>query len=75
MPSFSSLSLRARTLIAGSTLSVVLIGVGAAVPVPYVALGPGVTYNTLGSVDGTPVISFTGDVPSARSSRATGPAT
>jgi PDZ domain-containing protein len=65
MPSFSSLSLRARTLIAGSTLSVVLIGVGAAVPVPYVALGPGVTYNTLGSVNGTPVISFTGDVPSS----------
>jgi len=65
MPSFSSLSLRARTLIAGSTLSVVLIGIGAAVPVPYVALGPGVTYNTLGSVNGTPVISFTGNVPAS----------
>ena len=65
MPWFSSLSLRARTLIAGSTVSVVLIGIGAVVPVPYVALGPGVTYNTLSSVNGTPVISFTGDVPAS----------
>ncbi len=65
MPWFSSLSLRARTLIAGSTVSVVLIGVGAVVPIPYVALGPGVTYNTLSAVNGTPVISFAGDVPAS----------
>ena len=62
---FSSLSTRARALIVGSTLSVALIGVGATVPVPYVALGPGVTYNTLSSVGGTPVISFTGAVPAS----------
>lgn len=62
---FSSLSLRARTLVVGSTVSVVLIGVGASVPIPYVALGPGVTYNTLGSADGTPVISFAGDAPAS----------
>lgn len=59
------MSLRARTLIVGSTVSVLLIGVGAAVPIPYVALGPGVTYNTLSTVNGTPVISFTGDVPAS----------
>jgi PDZ domain-containing protein len=70
---FSSLSLRARTLVVGSTVSVVLIGVGASVPIPYVALGPGVTYNTLGSADGTPVISFGGNPPaSVRQSDGTG---
>jgi PDZ domain-containing protein len=64
MSRFSALSLRARTLIVGSTVSVLLIGVGAAVPIPYVALGPGPTYNTLGATSGTPVISFAGaDVP------------
>ncbi len=65
MSSFSSMSLRARTLIVGSAISVALIGVGAAVPVPYVALGPGVTYNTLSSVDGTQVIAFSGDAPAS----------
>ncbi len=60
MSRFSAMSLRARTLIVGSTVSAMLIGVGAAVPIPYVALGPGVTYNTLGTADGTPVISFAG---------------
>ncbi|MET3803934.1 PDZ domain-containing protein [Nakamurella sp. UYEF19] len=70
---FSSLSLRARTLIVGSTVSVVLIVVGAAVPIPYVALGPGVTYNTLSDVDGTAVISFAGTVPdSVKQSDGTG---
>lgn len=63
MSRFSSMSLRARTLIVGSTVSALLIGVGVAVPIPYVALGPGVTYNTLGAVRGTPVISFAGAVP------------
>lgn len=70
---FSSLSLRARTLIVGSTVSVVLIGVGTAVPIPYVALGPGVTYNTLSSVDGTDVIRFSGAAPaSVKQSAGTG---
>ncbi|SDO21011.1 PDZ domain-containing protein [Nakamurella panacisegetis] len=62
---FSSLSIRARALIVGSTLSVALVGVGATVPVPYVALGPGVTYDTLSRVGGTPVISFSGDAPAS----------
>lgn len=57
----AGLSIRGRTLVVGSVLTASLVGLGAAVPIPYVALGPGVTYDTLGSVDGTPVISFTGD--------------
>ncbi|MTD13200.1 PDZ domain-containing protein [Nakamurella sp. YIM 132087] len=58
---FLSRSLRARTLIVGSVLGAALIAVGFTVPLPYVALGPGVTYNTLDDVDGTEVIGFSGD--------------
>jgi PDZ domain-containing protein len=44
-----------------SVLLVAVFGLlGAFVPVPYVALGPGPTYNTLGSVHGTPVIQVAG---------------
>lgn len=40
-----------------------LLGVlGGVVTVPYVALRPGPTFDTLGSVDGTPVIDIKGDV-------------
>jgi Lon-like protease len=38
----------------------VLVLVGAFVPVPYVALGPGPTFDTLSSVDGTPVVAVNG---------------
>lgn len=63
---FSALSVRARTLLFGSVLSIALVAVGALVPIPYVALGPGVTYNTLGDADGTEVISFAGkNIPAA----------
>ena len=62
---YSALSLRARTLVVGSALSVVLVGVGSTVSIPYVALGPGPTYNTLSSVDGTPVINFAGSPPAS----------
>lgn len=34
--------------------------VGAFVPVPYVAIGPGPTFDTLGQSDGTPVVQVTG---------------
>jgi PDZ domain-containing protein len=61
---FSRLSLRARVLMVGAVLSAALIYVGARIAVPYVALGPGVTYDTLDAVQGTEMISFTGkDVP------------
>lgn len=58
---FSRLSLRGRVLVVGSVLAVAMIAVGATIPVPYVAEGPGVTYDTLGSVAGTQMISFSGD--------------
>lgn len=63
---YSRLTLRGRTVVVGSVLTAVLVVIGVAVPVPYVAVGPGVTFDTLGSVDGTPVVSFSGDgVPAA----------
>lgn len=65
---FTGRSLRARVLMLGSLLTAALVAVGVAVPVPYVALGPGVTYDTLGEVDGTEVITFSGDdVPASTS--------
>lgn len=63
---YSRLTVRGRTVFVGSVLTAVLVVVGVAVPVPYVAIGPGVTFDTLGSVDGNPVVSFSGDgVPAA----------
>lgn len=63
---YSRLTLRGRTVVVGAALTTVLVVVGVAVPVPYVAVGPGVTFDTLGSIDGTPVIAFSGDgVPAA----------
>lgn len=44
----------------GVVLLVVFGVVGAAVPVPYVAQVPGPTFNTLGDVDGEPIISIEG---------------
>ena len=58
---FSRLTVRGRTVVVGSVLTATLVAAGATVPVPYVAIGPGVTYDTLGEVDGTEVITFTGD--------------
>lgn len=63
---YSRLTVRGRTVFVGSVLTAVLVVVGVAVPVPYVAIGPGVTFDTLGSADGNSVISFSGDgVPAA----------
>jgi Lon-like protease len=47
-------------LTAGSILLVLFGLLGAAVPVPYVAQVPGPTYNTLGDIDGSPVIAIEG---------------
>jgi Lon-like protease len=49
----------ARQLLAGAFL-VVLIVVAALLPVPYVALSPGPVFDTLGEVDGQPLITVTG---------------
>ena len=51
---------RTAVLAAGSVLLVLFGLFGAAVPVPYVAQVPGPTYNTLGEIDGEPVISIEG---------------
>jgi PDZ domain-containing protein len=58
---FTRLSMRGRTLIVGGAASAVLLTAAVAIPIPYVAVSPGVTYNVLGSVGDTQVISFTGD--------------
>jgi Lon-like protease len=51
---------RWRTLAAGAVLALALTVLGATLPVPFVALGPGPTYDTLGTFDGTPVVSVEG---------------
>ena len=54
------MSRRALTLLLASALAVGMVLLAASRRVPYVALGPGPTYNTLGSVDGTPVLQVEG---------------
>jgi PDZ domain-containing protein len=53
-------SRRALTLLLASLLALGLTLTAAVARVPYVALGPGPTYDTLGEVDGTPVLEITG---------------
>jgi PDZ domain-containing protein len=60
------LTVRARTLWVGCVLSFALLMLCAAVPIPYVALGPGSTFNVIGNAQGHQVITFTGnDIPAA----------
>jgi PDZ domain-containing protein len=51
---------RALTLMLASVLALGLAIAGAVAKVPYVALKPGPAINTLGSVNGTPVLSISG---------------
>jgi Lon-like protease len=51
---------RGVTVLVGAFLLVVLAWQTTVVPVPYVAMGPGPTVDTLGQSDGKPVISVTG---------------
>jgi len=52
---------RRTTVLVTGTVLLLLFGVlGALLPVPYVAQVPGPTYNTLGDIDGTPIIEVTG---------------
>jgi PDZ domain-containing protein len=53
-------SRRTLTLLLASVLSVVLSAGAVQARVPYVALGPGPTYNTLGEVDGKPLLQIEG---------------
>ena len=54
------MSRRALTLLLASLLALGLTLAAAVARVPYVALGPGPTYDTLGSFDGTPVLEIEG---------------
>ena len=54
------LSQRVRALLLASLLTLGLAAGGALLPVPYVELSPGPTYDTLGVVDGRPLIEITG---------------
>ena len=55
-----AVSRRTLTLLLASLLAVVMTLVMAVARVPYVALAPGPTFNTLGQLDGKPVISVKG---------------
>ncbi|WP_066938636.1 YlbL family protein [Microtetraspora fusca] len=54
------MSRRALTLLVAGFLTVILAVVAAWLPVPYVVLSPGPTENTIGEVEGKPVISISG---------------
>lgn len=51
---------RTVTLLTGFVLVAVLGALGGAVQVPFVALGPGPTFNIIGEVDGAPVVDIKG---------------
>jgi Lon-like protease len=54
------MSRRSLTLLIAGLATVAALLVAIFVPVPYVILGPGPTLNTLGELDGTPLITITG---------------
>ena len=53
-------SRRTTTLVVSGVLLIVFVVVAALLPVPYVLLGPGPTFNTLGSYDGKALITVSG---------------
>jgi PDZ domain-containing protein len=57
---------RGATLVVGALLLLALVWQALVAPVPYVELGPGPTVDTLGEVEGHPVIGLTG-VPATKS--------
>ena len=59
-PRINTTNTRLRTLAIGLLVLLAVLGIAMAVPVPLVALGPGPTFNTLGEVNGKPVVSVTG---------------
>lgn len=66
-------SRRARTMLVGGGLGVIMLVLASAVPIPFVALGPGSTYNTIASGQGREVITFSGkDIPPAASEQPAG---
>ena len=64
---FAGLSRRVRTLIVAGVLFLVLFVLALTMPVPYVILAPGPTYNTLGTdSDGNTIIVIKGKIPAKR---------
>jgi Lon-like protease len=59
-PRRGGLSRRTWTLVWSFVLVAAIGLLGGVVSIPYVAIGPGPTFNTLGSVDGTTVVSVRG---------------
>lgn len=57
---FLSLSRRVRALLVGAVTFIVLFTLMLTVPVPYVVLSPGPTFNTLGDGYGQPIITIHG---------------
>lgn len=57
---YTRLNRRSWTVAVSGVLVLVFGLIGAFVKVPYVAIGPGPTYDTLGNVDGAPVIQING---------------
>lgn len=51
---------RARVLIVSASSLVVLLGIAFLLPVPFVKMAPGPTFNVIGTVDDKPVISIEG---------------
>ena len=57
---FAGLSRRVRTLIIAGVVFIVLFVLALTMPVPYVILTPGPTFNTLGSANGKSIITIDG---------------
>lgn len=53
-------SRRARVLLASATSLLVLLLVALLLPVPFVRMAPGPTFNVIGDLDGKPIIAVTG---------------
>jgi PDZ domain-containing protein len=63
---FSSLSVRGRTLSVGLVLTAALVAAGSTIQIPYVAIGPGLTINTLGTYNDAEIFTFGGtDIPAS----------
>ena len=54
------ISRRALTLLISATSVLVLIVIALVLPVPYIKMAPGPTFNTIGEIDGKPVIEISG---------------
>ena len=59
-PEGSSLTPRSRQAVTSFVLTVLLAAVAAVLPVPFVAMAPGPTFNTIGSYQGAALISVSG---------------